>query len=198
MQSKSLPFGLIVLVLLTIAGCQSETNQPGQLDDLPDLGADTPAITLTSSAFVEGGAIPPKYTEDGEDISPPLTWTDVPEGTIELALICDDPDAPTPAPWVHWVIYRIPPDTIALAEGIPRSARLEEPPGALQGTNSWKQDNVGYRGPAPPSGRHRYFFKLYALDTTLSLAEPQDKASLLEAISGHVIGKGQLMGTYER
>jgi Raf kinase inhibitor-like YbhB/YbcL family protein len=164
------------------------------------------SIELTSPVFTDGEPIPAKHTEDGADVSPPLAWPDVPEGTKELALICDDPDAPRPSrpgkdPWVHWVVYKIPADVRVLPEGVPRTAQLDEPSGALQGQNSWGEgENVGYRGPAPPkgSGKHRYFFKLYALDTELSLGPEQDKQSLVEAMSGHVIGKGQLVGTYQR
>jgi Raf kinase inhibitor-like YbhB/YbcL family protein len=193
-------FAQILTLLLSgaIAGCGSEGDPRGQSDVALDLGADASIIALTSSAFVDGGPIPPEYTADGDDVSPPLAWSGLPEGTKELALICEDPDAPGPAPWVHWVIYGIPADTNALPEGVPRAARPEEPQGALQGTNSWKTDNIGYRGPSPPSGRHRYFFKLYALDKPLSLEEKLDKSSLVNAMSNHVIGKGQLMGTYER
>ena len=161
------------------------------------------AIELTSTAFAEGQPIPPKYTGDGDDVSPPLAWSGLPEGTKELALICDDPDAPSPRrpgpePWVHWVIYKIPADTEALPEAIANVARLDEPAGALQGKNSWPA--TGYGGPAPPpeSGTHRYFFKLYALDTELAIEPGKDKKALLEEMSGHVLGEGQLMGTYER
>lgn len=160
-------------------------------------------MEITSTAFKPGEPIPAKYTDDGDDVSPPLAFSGVPEGTHELALICDDPDAPSPKkprpdPWVHWVLYKIPPQTKALAEGVPGSARLDDPPGALQGKNSWP--TTGYRGPAPPpgSGTHRYFFKLYALDTELELEPGADKAALLKAMSDHVLGEGELVGTYER
>ena len=160
-------------------------------------------IAVTSTAFQSGGQIPSKYTADGEDVSPPLAWSGVPEGAKELALICDDPDAPSPkrprpAPWVHWVIYKIPADTQRLPEGVATVSRVPQPAGALQGMNSWPA--VGYRGPAPPSGsgRHRYVFKLYALDTELALGPEPDKPALLEAMSGHILAEGQLVGTYER
>jgi len=159
------------------------------------------AIQLTSAAFGEGERIPVKYAGDGQDLSPPLSWSGLPEGTKELALICDDPDAPTPQPWVHWVIYKIPADCQGLPEGVGRSARLKEPAGAMQGQNSWPSgQTIGYRGPAPPPGHgvHRYFFKLYALDTPMVIEPGKDKKGLLAEMSGHVLGEGQLMGTYER
>jgi Raf kinase inhibitor-like YbhB/YbcL family protein len=207
-----LPFFLVFLLPAGNAGCQSDAGSPD--DAAPAVGRPSDAleegvsasIELTSPAFEDGEPIPTKYTEDGADVSPPLAWSDVPEGTKELALICDDPDAPSPSrpredPWVHWVAYKIPADVRALPEGVPGNAQLGEPSGALQGKNSWNEgENLGYRGPAPPkgSGKHRYFFKLYALDTELSLGPERDKESLVEAMSGHVIGKGQLVGTYER
>ncbi|HID21096.1 MAG TPA: YbhB/YbcL family Raf kinase inhibitor-like protein [Planctomycetaceae bacterium] len=158
-------------------------------------------ISLTSTAFAEGQPIPRKYTGDGQDVSPPLAWTHVPEETKELVLICDDPDAPTSEPWVHWVIYKIPPSVTSLPEGIPRREKLEEPAGALQGKNSWPSGpTIGYRGPAPPPGHgtHHYHFKLYALDCTLDVPPGADKNTLLKAMEGHVIGRGELVGTYER
>lgn len=158
---------------------------------------------LTSSAFDSGGPIPRKYTGDGENVSPPLAWEGVPEGTKELALVCDDPDAPSPRrpapkPWVHWIIYKIPPTESGLPEAVPSQPRLDSPAGALQGKNSWP--TVGYRGPEPPpgSGRHRYVFKLYALDAHLALSAEVDKDALLEAMQGHVLAETQLIGTYER
>ena len=118
-------------------------------------------ITVTSTAFEPNKPIPKKYTGDGEDASPPLAWTKVPEGTKELALICDDPDAPV-GTWTHWVLYKIPADTTSLPEGLPREKTLNKPAGAVQGVNSWHSDNLGYRGPAPPAGKlHHYHFKLY-------------------------------------
>jgi len=158
-------------------------------------------IQITSTAFQEGQPIPKKHTGDGEDVSPPLSWTGVPEKAKELVLICDDPDAPTDEPWVHWVIYKIPPDVKALKEGIARKARLTDPPGALQGKNSWPgTQNIGYRGPMPPPGHgtHHYYFKLYALEAKLSVESGMDKKSLLQEIRGHVLAEGQIMGTYAR
>ncbi|HUT88660.1 MAG TPA: YbhB/YbcL family Raf kinase inhibitor-like protein [Thermoguttaceae bacterium] len=159
------------------------------------------AIQLTSTAFGEGEGIPAKHTGEGEDVSPPLAWSGVPEGTRELALICDDPDAPTPQPWVHWVIYKIPADCRGLPEGVAKTPRLEEPAGALQGKNSWPSgQTIGYRGPMPPPGHgvHRYFFRLYALSAGLAIEPGLDKSTLLEKMSGDILDEGQLMGTYQR
>ncbi len=158
------------------------------------------AIELTSTAFAHGQPIPKKYSGEGADVSPPLSWSGLPDGTSELALICDDPDAPTAEPWVHWVIYKIPVTITELPEGIERRARLKQPAGVLQGRNSWPSQNFGYRGPLPPPrhGTHRYFFKLYALEAKLVISPGVDKRVLLEDIKGHVLGEGQLMGTYQR
>ncbi len=162
-------------------------------------------MKLTSPAFGPGETIPVVYTEDGQDISPPLVWESLPAETQSLALICDDPDAPSrlkpaPQPWVHWVIYDIPANLSGLPEGVGRTPEPAEVPGARQGINSWPTDNLGYRGPAPPpgSGPHRYFFKLYALDSRLDLPAGATKAELIKAISGHVVGESQLFGVYER
>jgi Raf kinase inhibitor-like YbhB/YbcL family protein len=158
------------------------------------------SIEITSPAFKEGEAIPKKYTGEGADVSPPLNWTGIPEGTKELVLICDDPDAPTAEPWVHWVIYKIPADVKGLKEGIPRKTRLTDPAGVLQGKNSWPSGNIGYRGPMPPPGHgtHRYYFRLYALEAKLAVEASMDKKSILQEIEHHVVAKGQLMGTYQR
>jgi Raf kinase inhibitor-like YbhB/YbcL family protein len=163
-------------------------------------GGKTMAITITSGAFQAGQPIPKLYTGDGKDLSPPLAWTGVPTGAKELALICDDPDAPTKEPWVHWVIYKIPTETKSFEEGIPRKARVANPAGAFQGANSFESDNIGYRGPAPPKGHgvHHYHFKVYAIDKPLDLEPLLDKKSLLAAIDGHILAQGEIVGTYER
>jgi len=146
------------------------------------------SFTLTSPAFAAGKPIPPRFTADGADVSPPLTIGDPPPGTASFALIMDDPDAPM-GTWVHWVVWNIPAATREIPEG-----RL--PSGAVEGRNSWHR--TGYGGPAPPSGTHRYFFKLYALDITLDLPAATGKAELLRAMEGHVLAKAELMGTYSR
>ncbi len=155
------------------------------------------AMELSTPAFSPEGEIPKKHTCDGADLSPLLTWSGVPAEAKSLVLIVDDPDAPDPAAprmtWVHWVLYNLPPATTTLSEGMTRD-RL--PAGALEGLNDWKQ--LGYRGPCPPVGRHRYFHKLYALDTLLpDLASPT-KAKVEAAMSGHVLASAELMGTYQR
>ncbi|MGC9398942.1 MAG: YbhB/YbcL family Raf kinase inhibitor-like protein [Anaerolineae bacterium] len=148
---------------------------------------------LTSTAFEHEDAIPTKYTCDGEDISPPLAWTEPPEDTESFALICDDPDAPM-GTWVHWVLYNIPADARGLPEGVPARENLDD--GSLHGKNSWGRRDYG--GPCPPGGTHRYFFKLYALDTTLDLGSGASKKQLLNAMEGHVLAQAELMGTYRR
>jgi Raf kinase inhibitor-like YbhB/YbcL family protein len=155
-------------------------------------------MTVRSDAFENGRAIPRRFTEDGEDLSPPLAWEGVPEGARELALIVDDPDAPRAEPWVHWILYKIPADVRSLPEGLARTATLESPPGALQGKNSWGSD--GYRGPAPPQGHgiHHYNFRLFALDRHVRVRPGLDKGGLLEAMSGNVLAEGALIGTYRR
>lgn len=150
-------------------------------------------IKIASSAFEDGGLIPAKYTCDGEDISPPLQWDAAPEGTKSIALICDDPNAPI-GTFVHWVLFNLPADTKELAEGIPKGTTL--PNGAQQGTSDFGR--IGYGGPCPPSGTHRYFFRIYALDTQLDLAPGARKPDLLNAIQGHILAQGQLMGKYKR
>lgn len=156
------------------------------------------SIRVTSKAFGSGQPIPPKYTADGADVSPPLSWDGAPKGTKEIALIVDDPDAPRAEPFVHWVIYKIPADAPGLPEGIPPAPNVTSPPGALQGTNSFGK--TGYGGPAPPPGHgtHHYHFRLYALDQPLDVDAGLDKPALLRAMSGHIIDEGELVGTYER
>lgn len=155
------------------------------------------SLTLKSSAFDNGGAIPSRYTCEGEDISPPLSWAGVPDTARSLILIVDDPDAPDPkAPkmtWVHWVLCNIPPDTSGLPEGTV-SATL--PPGTLEGLNDWQR--TGYGGPCPPVGRHRYFHKLYALDTVLDEMKTPTRAKVEAAMKGHVVAHAELVGTYRK
>ena len=151
------------------------------------------ALKLTSTAFTDGAAIPSQYTCDGRDLSPPLAWSEPPAGTKSFALISDDPDAPGNT-WVHWVLYNIPASARQLPEAYP--AEQQQSDGTRQGTTDFGR--LGYGGPCPPSGTHRYFFKLYALDATLSLAPGATKTHVEGAIQGHILGAAQLMGTYRR
>lgn len=153
-------------------------------------------LTLTSSAFENGGEIPVRYTCDGDDVSPPLSWTGAPEGTASFALIVDDPDAPDPAApkrvYVHWVLYDIPGDAAGLPEAVQPAAFAEQ---VREGLNDWNR--TGWGGPCPPIGRHRYFHKLYALDTVLGDLGSPTKQDVLRAMEGHVLASAELVGTYE-
>jgi len=151
-------------------------------------------ILLNSSGFADGSPIPSKYTCDGNDVSPPMKWSGVPDGTKSLALICDDPDAPAGI-WVHWVMYNIPATVTELPEGVPTSDAVLG--SARQGVNDFRR--IGYGGPCPPRGNpHRYYFKLYALDTELTLKPKATKKDVVNAMQGHILAEGQLMGTYRR
>jgi hypothetical protein len=181
------------VLLLAATGCgqgpeEKQGAQPTEGSAEP--GRKAMAMTVTSAAFQQGQRIPRKHTGEGEDVSPPLAWTGAPAETKEFALICDDPDAPTPKPWVHWVAYQIAAATTSLAEG--------NAGGALEGRNGWGK--TGYRGPMPPPGHgvHRYFFRVYALDQALGLKAGASKEQLLAAMQGHLLAQGELMGTYER
>ena len=155
------------------------------------------SLTLTSASFQHKGTIPLRHTCDGDDLSPQLVWTGLPANTQSLVLIVDDPDAPDPqAPkmtWVHWVLYNIPPHTTELSEGI---AAANLPAGTLQGLNDWRR--TGYGGPCPPIGRHRYFYKLFALDTRLPDLKSPSKGALEKAMQGHVLAHAELIGLYQR
>ncbi len=157
-------------------------------------------MKLMSTEIENGKLIPQKYTADGEDVSPPLSWTDVPDTVEEFALIMDDPDAPTDEPWVHWVVYGISRDARLLPEAMPTEPTAERPGKARQGINTFQDNNEGYRGPAPPEGHgtHHYHFKLYALDKAVDLSEKATKADLLQEMQGHIIESAELVGTYER
>jgi Raf kinase inhibitor-like YbhB/YbcL family protein len=160
----------------------------------PQKGETFAPITVTSAAFSQGGSIPAKYTCDGSDMPPPLKWAGAPAGTKSFALICDDPDAPA-GTWVHWVLFNLRAPATELGEKLERVATL--PGGASQGTNSFMK--IGYGGPCPPPGKpHRYFFKLYALDTEIPLKPGATKQELLRAMEKHILAQGQLMGTYQR
>ena len=150
-------------------------------------------MLLTSTAFRAGEMIPKQYTCDGRDVSPPLAWKDIPDGTKSLALICDDPDAPGKT-WVHWVIFNLPADSDGLPEQVPPERNLEN--GARQGKNDFRR--IGYGGPCPPGGIHRYYFKLCALDTVLESGPGITKNELLEIMDSHILAESELMGRYQR
>ncbi|HXF95536.1 MAG TPA: YbhB/YbcL family Raf kinase inhibitor-like protein [Gemmatimonadales bacterium] len=154
------------------------------------------ALALASPAFAEGATIPREYTCDGPDHSPPLAWSGAPAGTRSFTLICDDPDAPGKT-WVHWVLYDLPATITRLPENVPKTETLTQLGGARQGMTDFRR--VGYGGPCPPPGKpHRYFFKLYALDTTLGLKPGATKSDVEKGMQGHVLAQAQLMGTYGR
>jgi len=186
MAAKTFRSALVVVVLGPILGA-------GVLGQGVDAAM---ALTLTSSAFEPGAPIPSIYTCEGDDVSPPLAWHGLPEGTKSLALIVDDPDAPDPkAPkrvWVHWLLYNIPTEAKGLAENADKRGL---PKGAVRGINDSKK--AGYSGPCPPIGRHRYVHKLYALDVALDIAGPT-KPALEAAMEGHVLAKAELVGTYQK
>jgi Raf kinase inhibitor-like YbhB/YbcL family protein len=180
------PFRRIVALALVAGG------------SLAASAAEEGVLALRSAAFASGGALPARFTCDGEDVSPPLAWSGAPAGTKSFALVVDDPDAPDPkAPrvrWVHWVVYDLPPGARALPEAVRGAAGL--PPGARAGKNDWNESAWG--GPCPPLGRHRYFFTLSALDTALGDRGALSKRELEAAMKGHVLGQAELIGTYER
>ncbi len=155
-------------------------------------------IKLETPAFRHGGVIPTRFTADGRNVSPALTWTGVPAQARELALVVEDPDAPGREPWVHWVAYKIPTQTRSLPEAVPLGATMAEPAGTLQGRNSWGK--LGYGGPAPPArhGVHHYRFKLLAVDAVLDLLHSLTWGQLRHALRGQIIDQGELVGTYRR
>ncbi len=181
---------LISIVVLILLFCSCKDS--GQADSETARGKKM-EIKITSSTFDDGGLIPAKYTCDGADISPPLQWDAVPEGARSIALICDDPDAPM-GTWVHWVLFDLPAETRELAEKFPDDETL--PDGTRQGITDFGK--TGYGGPCPPSGTHRYFFKIYALDTKIEPVAIADKDHLLKVMEGHILGQGQLIGKYKR
>ena len=182
-------FLLVTLLALVMGGCGPSTTPTA----LPEKGSQAMAFEVTSSAFGQGEPIPTQYTCDGDDISPPLAWENPPEGTKSFTLINDDPDAPV-GTWDHWILFNLPADARSLPEAVPPDAELTG--GGQHGQNSWRR--LGYGGPCPPSGTHRYFFKLYALDTTLDLDSGANKKQVLQAMEGHILGQAELMGVFSR
>ncbi|MFQ5654189.1 MAG: YbhB/YbcL family Raf kinase inhibitor-like protein [Planctomycetota bacterium] len=200
---STLPLVAALLLVVLLGGCDrpgdsAAMTPPGQAPTPRKEGSPMQELSIESTAFSHDGTIPRRHSGEGEDLSPALRWSGVPEGTRELALIVDDPDAPTARPWVHWVLYKLAPETRELAEGVPPVEQVADLSGALQGTNSWGR--VGYGGPMPPPGHgvHHYRFHLYALDMPLSIGAGVAKQALLDAMAGHVIAEGELVGRYKR
>jgi hypothetical protein len=178
----------LLLILAILSACQGK--QPERQVPRGTEGA----LALESSAFEMEGTIPERYTCEGEDVSPPLSWSEPPAGAQSLVLICDDPDAPI-GTWDHWVVFNIPASVRSLPEGVAADEMIEGV--GTHGTNSWGR--LGYGGPCPPEGpAHRYYFKLYALDTTLDLEPGADKKEIEKAMTGHILAQGQLMARYGR
>ena len=179
-----------VLSMLVVIGLVAASPNPSREEE-------PMSLTITSTAFQHNGEMPSVFTCQGKDLSPPLHWQGVPDNIRSLVLIVDDLDAPDPkAPkmtWVHWVLYNLPPDSRGLPQGC-TSADL--PPGTREGLNDWKR--TGYGGPCPPIGRHRYFFKFYALDQELEAMDRPDKAQVEAAMKGHIIAQAELVGTYQK
>jgi len=163
-----------------------------------NMAVETSTLRLNSNAFAPGERIPTKYSADGADVSPPLSWTGVPKEARELALIVEDPDAPQAEPFIHWVIYKIHTSEPGLREAIGKDAKLAAQPGALQQQNSFKK--TGYNGPAPPRGHgiHHYYFRLYLLDAPLDVRNGLGAGELRLAMSGHIMDEAELIGTYQR
>lgn len=185
---RALPLSLTLLAMIAAGAISCEPGAPTQPEDRET------KITLSSTALQAGENIPSKYTCDGEDISPPLSWGEPPSGTESFALTMDDPDAPG-GTFTHWVVFNLPADTRELEEGMPPEGELEN--GALQGKNDFGA--IGYRGPCPPLGAaHRYVFTLYALDKRLDLAAGASKEQVLDAVKGHILASGLLVGMYGR
>jgi hypothetical protein len=176
---------------LLLIACSANDEKPAVEMEIQEDTSMT--LQLSSPAFEDGSAIPQEYSCDGDDSSPALFWGELPDQTKSIALIMDDPDAPV-GTWVHWVLYDLPGNRTEIPENVPKSGQL--PGGGTQGSNSWGRS--GYGGPCPPGGTHRYFFKLYALDAPLDLASGATKEDLLQAMEGHLLDQGQLMGTYSR
>jgi Raf kinase inhibitor-like YbhB/YbcL family protein len=187
-------FYSLLLISVILASCSSSTTTTAQpsvtsISESESTATEaTMSLTLTSDAFANGQSIPAKYSCVGKNISPALAWNEPPAGTQSFALIVDDPDAPA-GTWVHWVLFNIPVSTLSLQESMDTSAMSA-------GRNS--SGNMSYDGPCPPSGTHRYFFKLYALDSTLSLSPGATKEQLLTAMKGHILAQGELMGTFSK
>jgi hypothetical protein len=197
-----LMYGLLVLLLAACTPVGAVTATPEAIatspasapSEIPSTEA-TMSLELTSDAFMSGQSIPAKYACTGRNISPALAWNEPPSGTQSFALIVDDPDAPM-GTWVHWVLFNISADSRSLQEDLPITGKNVDPNAIFVGKNS--SGNIGYDGPCPPSGTHRYFFKLYALDTVISLLPGATKEQVLKEMKGHILAQGELMGTFSK
>lgn len=193
MNRKSQAITLLSL-MLAVAGCATRPKVSAQNSaSTPTPQTADGSLKLTSTAFKEGEPIPRQYTCNGVNVSPSLEWSGVPKSAKTLVIIADDPDAPS-GTWVHWVLYNLPVDNIGMVENLPATDELRA--GGFQGKNDFGK--IGYGGPCPPSGTHRYFFKIYALDSELPLKAGATKAEVEKAMAGHVVAQGQLMGTYRK
>lgn len=193
MSKLSVTIAALSLSILTCS-CAKQPKPVSNQTSVPTTNQNqaTTNIKVTSTAFKEGEAIPPQYTCDGVNISPSLEWTPAP-GAKTLAIVCDDPDAPA-GTWTHWLVYNLPGATMGLIENMPAQDKVGG--GGMQGTNDFGK--IGYGGPCPPRGTHRYFFKVYVLDSELPLKPGATKDQLMKAMEGHVIAQGQLAGLYSR
>jgi len=199
-KSILLPAAMPALcIMISLSGCsgQEKGNQlePAVTENVSERTDQEMDWKITSPSFNEGESIPAEFTCTGQDVSPALSWTDPPEGTQELALIMDDPDAPM-GTWTHWILYSIPPDTRELPENMPTDEELSSPPGAKQGITDFRRP--GYGGPCPPSGEHRYFFKLFALDQKMEVPPGASLKQVSEAMDGHIIAETRLMGVFSK
>jgi Raf kinase inhibitor-like YbhB/YbcL family protein len=197
-----LMYGLLVLLLAACTPAGAATATPEAIATSPaSTPSETPSmeatmsLELTSDAFMSGQSIPAKYACTGRNISPALAWNEPPSGTQSFALIADDPDAPM-GTWVHWVLFNIPATARSLQEDLPVTGKNVDPNAIFVGKNS--SGNIGYDGPCPPSGTHHYFFKLYALDTVISLLPGATKEQVLKELEGHILAQGELMGTFSK
>ena len=182
------------MLAAVITACASALTESADNNQMPATEA-TMSLELTSDAFGNGQSIPAKYSCIGKNISPALSWNEPPAGTHSFALIVDDPDAPM-GTWVHWVLFNIPADRRSLEENLPITGKNIDPNAIYVGKNS--SGNIGYDGPCPPGGTHRYYFKLYALDTTISLLPGATKDQVLKEMDGHILAHGELMGTFSK
>ena len=195
MKSRVVLLGLVMIASLPACSNRSGSSagKPSTQNQNQDQSQNAKDIKLSSTAFKDGEAIPSQYTCDGVNVSPPLEWSGVPKSAKTVAIIADDPDAPA-GTWVHWVLYNLPGENIGMVENLPATDNLKA--GGFQGKNDFEK--IGYGGPCPPSGTHRYFFKIYALDIDLPLKAGATKVEVDKAMAGHVVAQGQLMGTYRR